>query len=55
MSTWTESEVEALRMTGNDVARETWLANAPSIGTNGRPKEGDSIVRYKKKITLFTK
>ena len=50
MSSWTEGEVLQLKTHGNDHARATWLANAPPIGTHGRPKEGDPIDVFKRFI-----
>ncbi|KAL7577688.1 hypothetical protein ACA910_015199 [Epithemia clementina (nom. ined.)] len=47
MSSWTEGEVLQLKKAGNDVARATWVARAPPIGTQGRPKEGDSLDIFK--------
>ena len=47
MSSWTDGEVLQLKKAGNDVCRQTWLAKAPPIGTNGRPKEGDDINVFK--------
>lgn len=48
MSTWTEGEVLQLKKHGNAHARNVWLANAPPIGTGGRPKEGDDINVFKR-------
>jgi len=48
MSSWTDQEVAELQMKGNDYARRTWLKNAPPIGTNGRPKEGDHVDVFKR-------
>lgn len=48
MSSWTDEEVDELERKGNDYARRTWLQNAPPIGTNGRPKEGDHIDVFKR-------
>eukprot|EP00957_Ditylum_brightwellii_P141490 10778721-Ditylum_brightwellii.AAC.1 len=50
MSSWTDAEVVALKRGGNDVARNTWLANAPPIGTGGRPREGDHVDVFKRFI-----
>mmetsp|Transcript_33939 Transcript_33939/g.39332 ORF Transcript_33939/g.39332 Transcript_33939/m.39332 type:complete len:433 (+) Transcript_33939:172-1470(+) len=47
MSAWTQGEALALQKAGNDIARQTWLASAPPIGTMGRPKPGDSLNVYK--------
>lgn len=47
MSSWTQAEVLALQKSGNDVARQTWLATAPPIGTGGRPKPGDDLNIFK--------
>jgi hypothetical protein len=47
MSAWTDGEVLQLKKHGNDHARATWLAHAPPIGSNGRPKEGDHIAVFK--------
>lgn len=48
MSSWTTAEVLKLKSTGNNKARETWLARAPPPGTGGRPKEGDPIETFKR-------
>lgn len=50
MSTWTDGEVLALKKHGNAYARAVWLANAPPIGTAGRPKEGDDLNVFKRFI-----
>ena len=53
MSSWTVTEVQSLTEAGgggNDVARRTWLANAPPIGTGGRPREGDDVNVFKRFI-----
>ena len=53
MSSWTAAEVQSLTEAGgggNDVARRTWLANAPPIGTGGRPREGDDVNVFKRFI-----
>mmetsp|Transcript_62305 Transcript_62305/g.179203 ORF Transcript_62305/g.179203 Transcript_62305/m.179203 type:complete len:456 (+) Transcript_62305:150-1517(+) len=47
MSSWTDAEAAELEAKGNDYARRTWLKNAPPVGTNRRPKEGDSIDVFK--------
>ena len=48
MSSWTDAEVAELEAKGNDYARNTWLKNAPPVGTGGRPKEGDHIDVFKR-------
>ena len=51
MSSWTAAEVHSLTEAGgggNDIARRTWLANAPPIGTGGRPREGDDVNVFKR-------
>jgi hypothetical protein len=48
MSTWTEGEVLQLKKHGNAHTRNVWLANAPPVGTGGRPKEGDDINIFKR-------
>ena len=48
MSSWTDAEVAELELKGNDYARRTWLKNAPPVGTNGRPKEGDHVDVFKR-------
>eukprot|EP00605_Chrysophyceae_sp_TOSAG23-4_P000602 GSChrysophyteH1.ASY1.ANO1.679.1 assembled CDS len=57
MSEWTLDEVRELsaeRGGGNDAARNTWLANAPAIGSRypggSRPKKGDKIEIFKQFI-----
>jgi Putative GTPase activating protein for Arf len=47
MSSWDAAEVDALERSGNESARNTWLANAPPCGTAGRPQPGDDISVYK--------
>jgi hypothetical protein len=48
MSSWTDDEVQELRMKGNDYCRRTWLKNAPPPGSGGRPKEGDHVDVFKR-------
>lgn len=48
MSSWTDAEVAELEAKGNDYARNTWLKNAPPVGSGGRPKEGDHIDVFKR-------
>eukprot|EP00751_Fragilariopsis_kerguelensis_P026314 CAMPEP_0170880410 /NCGR_PEP_ID=MMETSP0734-20130129/32412_1 /TAXON_ID=186038 /ORGANISM="Fragilariopsis kerguelensis, Strain L26-C5" /LENGTH=377 /DNA_ID=CAMNT_0011263915 /DNA_START=208 /DNA_END=1341 /DNA_ORIENTATION=+ len=48
MSSWSEQEVNELQMKGNDYARRTWLKNAPPVGQNRRPREGDNIDVFKR-------
>ena len=48
MSSWTDAEVAELELKGNDYARRTWLKNAPPVGSNGRPKEGDHVDVFKR-------
>ena len=50
MSSWDQGEVLKLSKHGNDYAMKVWLANAPDVGTNGRPKEGDDINVFKRFI-----
>jgi len=50
MSSWDQGEVLKLSKHGNDYATKVWLANAPPVGTNGRPKEGDDINVFKRFI-----
>ena len=55
MSSWTMQEVESLTEVGgggNNVARRTWLANAPPIGTGGRPREGEQDVNVFKRFVV---
>lgn len=55
MSSWTVQEVESLTEAGgggNNVARRTWLANAPPIGTGGRPREGEQDVNVFKRFVV---
>jgi len=48
MSTWSDEEARELQEKGNDYARRTWLKNAPPVGQNGRPEEGDNIDVFKR-------
>jgi len=48
MSSWSDQEVDELQKKGNDYARRTWLKNAPSVGQNRRPREGDNIDVFKR-------
>lgn len=48
MSSWDHGEVLALKTRGNEYARRVWLANAPPVGEQGRPKEGDDINVFKR-------
>lgn len=50
MSSWDQGEVLKLKRHGNEVARNTWLANAPPVGQGGRPKEGDDVNVFKRFI-----
>jgi hypothetical protein len=48
MSSWSDQEVQELEQKGNDYAQRTWLKNAPPIGSNGRPREGDDVNVFKR-------
>jgi len=50
MSSWDQGEVLKLSKHGNSYAMNVWLGNAPDVGTNGRPKEGDDINLFKRFI-----
>ena len=44
MSSWSMAEILEIKTTGNDHCRRVWLGGAPPVGTNGRPKEGESSI-----------
>ena len=50
MSSWDHGEVLQLKTHGNDYARRVWLANAPEVGVEGRPREGSNIDTFKRFI-----